>query len=75
MLAFHWSRRTLLGSAISATLALTGQASGQDVSAQGAAASPQPMVAGNAMNNPFRMLENWPHLGDIKPCQRSRETA
>jgi len=22
---------------------------------------------GNAMINPFRMLENWPHLGDIKP--------
>src|SRR5713101_5857840 len=20
----------------------------------------------NAMNNPYRMLENWPHLGDIK---------
>ena len=19
------------------------------------------------MNNPYRMLENWPHLGDIKP--------
>ncbi len=22
---------------------------------------------GNAMVNPYRMLENWPHLGDIKP--------
>jgi sugar lactone lactonase YvrE len=21
----------------------------------------------NAMTNPYRMLENWPHLGDIKP--------
>ena len=26
-----------------------------------------PAAVPNAMNNPFRMLENWPHLGDIKP--------
>jgi hypothetical protein len=25
------------------------------------------LAAGNAMNNPYRMLESWPHLGDIKP--------
>src|SRR5712692_1654503 len=24
-------------------------------------------VANNAMTNPYRMLEHWPHLGDIKP--------
>ena len=28
---------------------------------------PIELAPGNAMNNPFRMLENWPHLGDIKP--------
>src|SRR5689334_10221274 len=28
---------------------------------------PVELAAGNAMNNPYRMLENWPHLGDIKP--------
>src|ERR1700682_552888 len=28
---------------------------------------PIELAAGNAMNNPYRMLENWPHLGDIKP--------
>ena len=30
-----------------------------------AAAAPAPHKS--AMNNPFRMLEGWPHLGDIKP--------
>jgi len=28
---------------------------------------PVELAAANAMNNPYRMLENWPHLGDIKP--------
>src|SRR5512138_2196928 len=28
---------------------------------------PIELAAGNAMNNPYRMLEHWPHLGDIKP--------
>ena len=28
---------------------------------------PIELAAGNAMNNPYRMLENWPHLGAIKP--------
>jgi len=28
---------------------------------------PIELAPGNAMNNPYRMLENWPHLGDIKP--------
>src|SRR6476660_4516982 len=28
---------------------------------------PIELAAGNAMNNPYRMLENWPHLGDIRP--------
>jgi hypothetical protein len=27
---------------------------------------PIELAAGNAMNNPYRMLENWPHLGEIK---------
>jgi WD40 repeat protein len=27
---------------------------------------PLELVANNAMTNPYRMLENWPHLGDIK---------
>src|SRR5215831_14886182 len=36
---------------------------------QGRANLPPPieLAAGNAMNNPYQMLENWPHLGDIKP--------
>ena len=25
------------------------------------------LAPNNAMTNPYRMLENWPHLGDIKP--------
>src|SRR4051794_33341942 len=25
------------------------------------------LPAGNALNNPYRMIENWPHLGTIKP--------
>jgi sugar lactone lactonase YvrE len=25
------------------------------------------LVANNAMTNPYRMLDHWPHLGDIKP--------
>ena len=28
---------------------------------------PIELAAANAMNNPYRMLENWPHLGAIKP--------
>src|SRR6516164_8732759 len=28
---------------------------------------PVELASGNAMNNPYRMLESWPHLGDIKP--------
>jgi len=28
---------------------------------------PIELASGNAMNNPYRMLESWPHLGDIKP--------
>jgi hypothetical protein len=28
---------------------------------------PVELVATNAMTNPYRMLEHWPHLGDIKP--------
>src|SRR5690348_8949753 len=39
---------------------------GQRVTAQSGA----PAVAGDppsAMVNPYGMLENWPHLGDIKP--------
>src|SRR4029453_5535545 len=27
---------------------------------------PIELTAVNAMNNPYRMLENWPHLADIK---------
>ena len=29
--------------------------------------APIELAVGNAMNNPFRMLESWPHLGAIKP--------
>jgi hypothetical protein len=31
------------------------------------AQAPASPSAGNAMSNPYRMLENWPHLGPIKP--------
>jgi DNA-binding beta-propeller fold protein YncE len=46
--------------------ALSGQAQGP---ARGGQSLPAPDVvpAANAMNNPYRMLESWPHLGDIKP--------
>jgi hypothetical protein len=29
--------------------------------------APAPVTPKSAMNNPYRMLENWPHLGTIKP--------
>jgi hypothetical protein len=28
---------------------------------------PVELIANNAMQNPYQMLENWPHLGTIKP--------
>ena len=37
--------------------------------AQGGRAMPTPTAAAamSAMNGPYRLVENWPHLGDIKP--------
>ena len=29
--------------------------------------APVELAPNNAMTNPYRMLEKWPHLGDIKP--------
>ena len=51
-----------------ADVAVFAQAGGQG-RARGAQNLPPPieLAAGNAMNNPYRMLESWPHLGDIKP--------
>ncbi len=41
------------------------------VSAQPARRGPPPdgppLPANSAMVNPYKMLPNWPHLGDIKP--------
>jgi NHL repeat-containing protein len=54
-----------LGSA--AGLVAAGQAGG----AQAGRGQPLPaaieLPPNNAMTNPYRMLESWPHLGDIKP--------
>jgi WD40 repeat protein len=37
------------------------------VAQSGAGPAPIETAPNNAMHNPYRMLENWPHLGDIKP--------
>src|SRR6185295_15602390 len=41
--------------------------SGQTATTQPAAAAAARASHKSAMNNPYRMLEGWPHLGDIKP--------
>jgi len=48
---------------VSAGAALLGQQGGGSPTLPPAIALP----AGNAIANPYRMLENWPHLGAIKP--------
>ena len=59
--------KTLLHAA--ALIAAAGAALFAQAGGQGRANLPPPieLAAGNAMNNPYRMLESWPHLGDIKP--------
>jgi NHL repeat-containing protein len=56
----------VLALASAAGLVAAGQAGGAQ-----AARPPLPpaieLPPNNAMTNPYRMLENWPHLGDIKP--------
>src|SRR5580700_8906258 len=53
---------------IAASAAMLAQAGGQG-RGRGGQTLPPPieLAIGNAMSNPFRMLESWPHLGDIKP--------
>jgi len=55
------SGRAVVGFA--AVVAVTGAALLAQTGAGPAAVQTAP---NNAMNNPYRMLENWPHLGDIK---------
>jgi hypothetical protein len=64
----------MLGAVVAASMAIGGLAmpvrAGQGQSGRGAAQGltpPDALTASNAMNNPYRMLENWPHLGDIRP--------
>ena len=68
--------RLTLGGAIAALITLAGAGMfAQGGSGQGGQGSrgnqnlppPVELAATNAMTNPYRMLENWPHLGDIKP--------
>jgi hypothetical protein len=75
-MAMSRARRTnvMLGAVVAASMASGGLAlparAGQAQSGGGAAQGlppPDALTASNAMNNPYRMLENWPHLGDIKP--------
>ena len=40
---------------------------GQAGQGRGNAPAPLALATTNAMINPYRMLPNWPHLGDIKP--------
>src|SRR5438477_6665082 len=58
-----FSAAVLIAAASLVSLAQTG------AGGQGRANLPPPieLATGNAMNNPYRMLEAWPHLGDIKP--------
>jgi len=49
---------------IGIALILGGALIGSSIRAQ---SPPAAAAGGNAMNNPFRMLEKWPHLGTIKP--------
>src|SRR5262245_51785551 len=64
--------RRILGAAVLiagtgfVAFAQTGGPGGQN-RGRGNLPPPIELAAGNAMTNPFRMLENWPHLGDIKP--------
>ena len=53
---------------VAAGVVMFAQAGGQG-RGRGGPSLPPPieLAAGNAMNNPYRMLESWPHLGDIKP--------
>ena len=52
---------------VAAGVAVFAQAGGQGRGRGPNLPPPIELAAGNAMNNPYRMLESWPHLGDIKP--------
>jgi len=52
-----------------ATIAIVVSAGAVAVAQQSGSSLPPAieLPAGNAINNPYRMIENWPHLGTIKP--------
>src|SRR5206468_3869235 len=52
---------------VAAGVAMFAQAGGQGRGRGPNLPPPIELAAGNAMNNPYRMLENWPHLGAINP--------
>lgn len=62
-----------VGVAVAALIATFGIAifaqggGGQTGQGRGNLPSPVALATTNAMINPYRMLPNWPHLGDIKP--------
>src|SRR5437773_1742871 len=51
--------------AIASALIVYAVPSAQD--GQGRGSTPVPFPGINAMKNPYRMIENWPHLGKVKP--------
>ena len=62
--------RCVLGAAAlvaGAGMVVFAQAGGQGRGRGPSLPPPIELAASNAMNNPYRMLEGWPHLGDIKP--------
>jgi WD40 repeat protein len=63
------SAAVLIAGGGAVALAQVGGAGAPGGQARGRQNLPPPieLAAGNAMNNPYRMLESWPHLGDIKP--------
>jgi sugar lactone lactonase YvrE len=56
--------RSVMATAVAIVLVVGGVAAAQQAG-RGSAPSPFPGV--NAMSNPYRMVENWPHLGTVKP--------
>ena len=63
-------RRFAVGSLLVALAAMIGAVTfAQGGGGQGGAAGRgvDPMAIRSSMNNPYRMIENWPHLGNIKP--------
>ena len=62
-MASSTSVRTRLAAAVAAAFVVCGAAAAQQAGRSTAPAQPAGV---NAMNNPYRMVENWPHLGTVK---------